>query len=540
MTPLDKAIAAFTATQPQDHDGFRHLWAEWATQIAQAPEVLAGHYQTYLDTVRQSLDGNAPPALGGQAGAGRFILAFANGTYLPDFQHKKRAWTLLQSHHAEHLSLIRQALLRPDHVVFDDPPRGATGRWGAVVGAMLTLYRQHKVFGPGSEVLEGDVIPLMPAFFRAFPQEGNHILLSMLADHPDAADVMADWLRYHCDSDADLAQAPTVSVALDLLGPHGHQGGAFFAMGARIFAQLLRDAVNWPPTRLAAFWRAFVEAPMQIEPVTQQDAAKKARHLAAMYRRWAEQEGDDTSFAAQARRERNENSARAQKAEAEQIEADFDAWTARRRRSAVRSLASSATRRKTLAAVAQRLPSPYAAMAKALLDEAKADAARPRLFAIGKPAQNRFRDPGFKLLVIEELMYRQGVLLPKFDIHALAAEYDKREIRVELEGYAIIPEAKTYFANLPIADDLLTRVTTLHQSSGMDGGPRHMDHLFPFWDPGAGDGPVPVTAKAVADLDLLPNLTRISGLENSKPNRTLLAALKARGIALLPEGQKQD
>ena len=126
------------------------------------------------------------------------------------------------------------------------------------------------------------------------------------------------------------------------------------------------------------------------------------------------------------------------------------------------------------------------------------------------------------------------------DIHALAAEYDKREIRVELEGYAIIPEAKTYFANLPITDDLLTRVTTLHQSSGMDGGPRHMDHLFPFWDPGAGDGPVPVTAKAVADLDLLPNLTRISGLENSKPNRTLLAALKARGIALLHEGQKQD
>lgn len=63
---------------------------------------------------------------------------------------------------------------------------------------------------------------------------------------------------------------------------------------------------------------------------------------------------------------------------------------------------------------------------------------------------------------------------------------------------------------------MLAKVERLHQSSGLDGGPRYIEHLHPFWDPGAGDGPVPVTAKAVADLDLLPNLTRFSGLENSK------------------------
>ncbi|MDX5413905.1 MAG: hypothetical protein LPK02_12780, partial [Rhodobacterales bacterium] len=243
------------------------------------------------------------------------------------------------------------------------------------------------------------------------------------------------------------------------------------------------------------------------------------------------------SHAGKARRESDTRNARTFAAEAALIEADFDDWTALRRQAAVRALSAAATKRKMLSVIARHLPPPHGALAQALLDEAKADAARPKVFAIAKPAENRFRDFGLKLLVIEELMYRQEVLLPRFDIRAFAAEYRKREIEVERDGYAIIPEARAYLANLPIPDDLLGMVEQLHQSSGIDGGPRFMEHLFPFWDPGAGDGPVPVTAKAVADLDLLPNLTRISGLENSKPNRTLLSALKARGITLVAEDQ---
>lgn len=44
-----------------------------------------------------------------------------------------------------------------------------------------------------------------------------------------------------------------------------------------------------------------------------------------------------------------------------------------------------------------------------------------------------------------------------------------------------------------------------------------------------------MTNKAVADLDLLPNLTRISGLENSEPSAKLSKTLIGRGIDLVAE-----
>lgn len=537
MTALDKAMAAFTAAAPYGWTETKALWAEWADLIESAPALLPGLYRIYLDAVRGVLDDAPPAALGDKARACRFVLVFSASNYLPGFQRKKDAWRLLQSHHAEHLDLLRAALARPDHMVFDMPSRGETGRWGAVVAAMLMLYRRHKVFGPGSDVLEGDIIPLIPDVFRAFPQEIDRTLISMLAEHPDAGTVAADWIRFHLEADGNPSNAPSVALAANLLGAYAQKFGALFSQGPAIFTHLLRDAPSWPEARVAAFWRAFVEGPLQIVPKTQEDAVKDARIWAETYRNAIAASEGDMSFAAKANREKDARSAREFEAEAALIAADFDNWNTRRRQGAVRALSSAATKRKALTVVARQLPAPFGPMAQALLDEAKADAARPKVFAIAKPAQNRFRDFGLKLLVIEELMYRQGVLLPKFDIHAFAAEYQKREINVDKDGYAIIPEAKAYFANLPTPDDLLARVERLHQSSGLDGGPRYIDHLFPFWDPGAGDDPVPVTAKAIADLDLLPNLTRISGLENSKPNRTLLAAVKARGIMLLPEDQ---
>jgi len=537
MKQYDDAIAAFAAAAPHDWAGKKALWNRWAALIEEAPAVLPRLYRTYLDAVRGLLGDVPPAALGGRAGACQFVMVFSESGYLPGLQQKKDAWRLLQDHHPEHLDLLCASLKLPDHVVFDTPARGETGRWGAVVAAMLALYRQHKVIGPGSEVLEPDIIQLIPDFFRAFPWDCDRMLMWMLADHPDAARVAADWARFHLEAGTDPADAPTVSLAAQLLGEHAQRFGALFSQGPAIFSHLLKDAATWSEARGAAFWRCFVEGPLRIVPITKAKAASDARGIVDIYRKAIAASEGDPSFAATAKRERDAGFAREYEAEAALIEADFAAWDARRRQRAVRVLSGAATQRKALTVAARLLPAPHAAMAQALLDEAKADAARPSVYAIAKPAQNRFRDLGLKLLVIEELMYRQGVLVPRFDIHAFAADYRKREIDVERDGYAIIPEAKAYFANLSIPDDLLVQVEHLHQSSGIDGGPRYIEHLFPFWDPGAGDGPVSVTAKAVADLDLLPNLTRISGLENSKPNRTLLSALKARGITLVAEDQ---
>ena len=60
-----------------------------------------------------------------------------------------------------------------------------------------------------------------------------------------------------------------------------------------------------------------------------------------------------------------------------------------------------------------------------------------------------FKDFNFKLLVIEELMYNQDLLKPKFDIYDFV-EYAEREINPDEEGYEPIPEALEYFRNLEI------------------------------------------------------------------------------------------
>lgn len=277
-------------------------------------------------------------------------------------------------------------------------------------------------------------------------------------------------------------------------------------------------------------------SPLQLVPVSQADAAESARKAVEYSReRLADPPKPSRYLSADASRNLAQKWLREHEAELALIEGDFAGWNARRRRRAIQRIAVSRATKKALEAVAAKVAGEPRDQVQSLLDEARDYALRPRLFPIPKPSDNQFKDFGFKLLVIEELMYRQEVLKPRFDIHAFAAEYHKREISVEEDGYAVIPEAAQYFRNLAIPAELLARVETLHQSSGLDGGPKFIDHLHPFWDPGAGDDPMKVTSKAVADLELLPNLKRVSGLENSKPGRALKAAFAARGIELVSE-----
>ena len=152
------------------------------------------------------------------------------------------------------------------------------------------------------------------------------------------------------------------------------------------------------------------------------------------------------------------------------------------------------------------------------------------MFNINNKPTILFRDFNFKLLVIEELMYRQEILLPKFDLDLFAKEYIKREIDREEDGYECIAEVKKYFKNVEIPMTLLEKVTQLYQDSGLGGGAVFLEHMHPFWDPGMGDEVPKVTNKVIDDLALLPNLTKIIGLENSEPSKKLLNALAERNI----------
>lgn len=79
-----------------------------------------------------------------------------------------------------------------------------------------------------------------------------------------------------------------------------------------------------------------------------------------------------------------------------------------------------------------------------------------------------FEDFGFKLSVIEELMYNKGLLKPKFDIYEFAKWYKKRDINIDEEGYNQIPEVEQYFKDLPIPKRLAPALTEIYQDGGND------------------------------------------------------------------------
>ena len=65
-------------------------------------------------------------------------------------------------------------------------------------------------------------------------------------------------------------------------------------------------------------------------------------------------------------------------------------------------------------------------------------------------------------MVIEELMYNQDLLKPKFDIYDFV-EYAERAINPDEEGYEPIPEALEYFRNLEIPKKWTEKITELYQ-----------------------------------------------------------------------------
>src|SRR5690606_4001244 len=90
--------------------------------------------------------------------------------------------------------------------------------------------------------------------------------------------------------------------------------------------------------------------------------------------------------------------------------------------------------------------------------------------------QIEFRDFGFKLSIIQELMYNKELLEPKFDLYEFVEWYDKRKIDIEEEGYQPIPEIIQYFKDLPIPKKYASEITEIYQ----DGGNEIYLQLLPF------------------------------------------------------------
>jgi len=117
----------------------------------------------------------------------------------------------------------------------------------------------------------------------------------------------------------------------------------------------------------------------------------------------------------------------------------------------------------------------------------------------------QFKSFNFKLAVVQELMYVQEVLKPKFDVYDFCENYTKRDIDPEEYYFEIIPEVKKWFQDLPIPASLAPLVTELY----FDGGNEIYAQLIPFWDGESDDFDI----ESLTEEDILqfPNLKVIDG-----------------------------
>ena len=174
---------------------------------------------------------------------------------------------------------------------------------------------------------------------------------------------------------------------------------------------------------------------------------------------------------------------------------------------------------------------PAAAVLRGLLP-----AAKPSKPAKAAPPQTVFRDTALKLAVIDELMYRQNALAPRLEFDRFVADCETRVISRGSDGYAPVPEILDYFMQLDIPPEMLATVEELDIEDGFS--PLYAE-LWPYYDPGC-DQMIAVTHAAIADLEHLPKLKRIIGLESLNPPTGLLTELEKRGIEVLTQEERDE
>ncbi|WP_427886369.1 DUF6892 domain-containing protein [Kribbella sp. GL6] len=161
-------------------------------------------------------------------------------------------------------------------------------------------------------------------------------------------------------------------------------------------------------------------------------------------------------------------------------------------------------------------------MSKPVQDDRPAEdhryAVRP---AAGAPLV--FTDLNLKLAVLDELMYQQEVIEPKFSLAEFVRWYRDRQIDLATEGATPVPEALAWFERLEIDAATAGQVRNLV----VDAGNEIYGQIAPQWD--GEDSTFDIGSWE--DLALLPNLEHIDFISLT-PDSATLQALRDRGLAI--------
>lgn len=116
----------------------------------------------------------------------------------------------------------------------------------------------------------------------------------------------------------------------------------------------------------------------------------------------------------------------------------------------------------------------------------------------------QFDNFNFKLAIIQELMYDQSVLQPRFKVYDFCRE---KKLSVDPEDFyeSPIPQVQTYFEQLQIPKLYAKEVKSLF----FDGGNDIYAQLIPLWD--GEDDQFDLTSVSEKELSQFPNLKKIDG-----------------------------
>ncbi len=278
-----------------------------------------------------------------------------------------------------------------------------------------------------------------------------------LEHRPNGVAELAGLLRFYVLERGDPGGVPMGWIALDIHGRHAWRDNFARKNGTKI----LKDAPDWPEPIGSTFVDRFVLPALRAEPLTPAKAADDVKQRIDYYRRTIAAPPKPPVGMSTADDAANMHKSLAEnETERARIESDFTGWQEARLQDAAKTLAQSTHSRKAAETVVAKLPTAATVVLQDILARAAVLAARHKHFPMPKPSDNRFKDFGLKLLVIEEVIYKRDWLRPRFDIRQFAEEWDAREISVENDGCSIIPEAKRHFQNLAIPDELLARIAT--------------------------------------------------------------------------------
>lgn len=424
---------------------------------------------------------------------------------------------VLLKYHKQLQVTLKELIKKPDFTIISDVN---STNFSKLLENIIELYFFHTSHSWGNknhveqyDIDRTEMANLIPEYIKAYLGDISNLVISVLECNSAPINTYADLVLFYMKNDKSIEQY--CPLASNLFSEYNEPRDFFYKNASKITALVLKNDLS--DKEITYFTKnvllsqlgitnkedAIQELEKHLEKI--KDNPKVAKHIVNTY----EKDLIETST-------------------------NWHELYAKKENTAIRRIAVSKSTAQSAKMVLKSYPNNIESrVLKNLLEKAIEFQNKPKVYNLNNKPITIFKDLHFKFLVIEELMYKQKVLLPFFDLHIFAKEYTAKEI--ETDAYEVIPEVKKYFKNLEIPDELLNKVKTLYQDSGLGGGSEFINQMYSNWDPGAVDDVFKVSNKAISDLDLLPNLKEIIGLENSNPSNKLKKILTDRNIRLTNE-----